>query len=67
MREEIMRDGKPCIKTAYCHDFGPAGCAHVTVYDPCVSEAARRSRKEALETLCGALIQNGQIGSGGKM
>ena len=56
----IMKDGKPYRVTSYEVDFGPKnGVAHVTVYDPCITEEARQKRREAIVRTCQDLIRRG--------
>ncbi|MDY5510166.1 hypothetical protein [Dysosmobacter sp.] len=56
----IMKDGKPYRVTSYSVDFGPKnGVARVTVYDPCISEAAQQRRREAIVRKCEELIRRG--------
>lgn len=56
----VERDGKPYQVSTYRVEFGPKnGAAHVTVYDPCISEAARKRRREAVARKCEGLIQQG--------
>lgn len=56
----ILKDGKPYRVTSYSVDFGPKnGTAHVTVYDPCITEEAQRKRREAIVRKCEELMRRG--------
>lgn len=56
----VEHDGKPCLVTTYTVDFGPKnGTAHVTVYDPCITEEAKQKRREALLRKCEELYRKG--------
>ena len=56
----IIKDGKPYRVISYSVDFGPKnGVAHVTVYDPCISEEAQQRRREAIVKKCQELMQRG--------
>ena len=58
--EIVERDGKQYIKTEYSVDFGPKdGTAHVTVFDPCITEEAQQRRERAIVEKCQELIQRG--------
>ena len=55
----VEKNGKPYQVTTYCVDFGPKnGIAHVTVYDPCVTDVSRERRREAIARRCQELMQN---------
>lgn len=56
----VEHDGKLCRMTTYEVDFGQKnGVAHVTVYDPCITEEAQQKRREALLRLCEEQIRRG--------
>ena len=56
----VWKDGKQYRVSTYEVDFGPKnGVAHVTVYDPCISEEAQQKRREAIVAKCQDLIRRG--------
>lgn len=56
----IEKNGKAYSVSTYSVDFGPQnGVAHVTVYDPCITEEAQRKRREALVRTCQEQIRRG--------
>lgn len=56
----IEKDGKPHSVSTYNIDFGPKnGVAHVTFYDPCITEEAQQKRREALVRICQDQIRRG--------
>lgn len=58
----IMKDGKPYRVTSYEVDFGEKnGVAHVTVYDPCITEEAQQKRREAIVRKCQELMARGMM------
>lgn len=60
MDDIIIEDGKQYRVTHYSVDFGPKnGVAHVTVYDPCISEESQKKRREAIVRKCQELIRRG--------
>ncbi|WP_297711074.1 hypothetical protein [Dysosmobacter sp.] len=60
MDDIIIEDGKQYRVTHYSVDFGPKnGVAHVTVYDPCISEESQQKRREAIVRKCQELIRRG--------
>ena len=58
----VEHDGKLCRKTTYEVDFvSKNGVAHVTVYDPCITEEAQQKRREAILRLCEEQIRKGMV------
>ena len=56
----IEKDGKPYSVSTYSVDFGPKNAvAHVTCYDPCITEEAQQKRREALVRTCQEQIRRG--------
>lgn len=55
----VVKDGVTYAVIEYSVDFGKAGTAKVTVYDPCIDEAARQRRRERLLQKCEEQIRRG--------
>ena len=57
----IEKDGVTYAVSEYGVDFGKAGTARVTVYDPCITEEAKQRRRAALLRKCEELIRRGEM------
>lgn len=59
MTVTVERNGVTYNVSEYSVDFGKAGTARVTVYDPCIDEEARQRRRERLLQKCEEQIRRG--------